>query len=283
MAIEYIKANIGHCAGVDGCQLAPTAIINATPSIRDKVSHSITPIDENRGADAVISLTDFSHNLSLAVQDVLKSKKLPIVLGGDHSCGIGTWSGAVTQGEDFGLLWVDAHLDMHTLETSDSKNMHGMPVATLLGYGENSLINIRYDGAKIKPENMAFIGIRCFESPEQKLAESLGCTIYYVDEVHEHGFAQCFANVIEGFQHKGIPFGISFDMDSLDVSEMTSLGTPVENGLVLKDVLSAFKSQDLTGLRALEVVEYNPSLDKTGDDIVPVQKVLACFDTDIKI
>ena len=281
--IKYILAEIGQCAGIIGCEKAPKLLAEKTTAIGDKVAKTVTAENQARQLDALPHLVQFSGELANAVRDVRTNGLFPIVIGGDHSCGIGTWSGVIEQGEDFGLLWIDAHFDLHTPNSTDSGNLHGTPVATLLGYGDDSIINTSYTGAKVKPENVAFIGIRCFETPEQQLAEKLGVKIFYADEVSEKGFKNCFETVIKTFQDKNISFGISFDMDSLDVSEMTALGTPVENGLILNDVMDAFNTVNLDGLRAVEVVEYNPTLDKTGDDIIPVQKVISCFDKDVKI
>ena len=285
--IQYILAEMGQCAGIDGCQYAPQAIAKSLPAVRHNVAHTITAQNHNqnrdRGLNAAPHLIDFSHRHAHAVAQVKQSGHFPIVIGGDHSCAIGTFAGAVDEHRDFGLLWIDAHFDLHTPATSDSGNMHGMPVATLMGYGIDELVNTRFDGAKIKPENVVFIGTRCFETPEQKLAEKLGMKIFYAHDVNRQGFQSCLRQATQYFQSKKIPFGMSFDMDSLDISEMTALGTPVANGLILNDVMDGFLNTDLTGLEIVEIVEYNPTLDKTGHDCIPVQKILSCFDRKIHL
>ena len=296
--IQYILAEIGQCAGVDGCQHAPRAIADSLAVVADNVAHTVTaqnppkknqrpknhpPKTQSQGLDATPNLIDFASRQADAVAQVRASGYFPIVIGGDHSCAMGTFAGAVNPDTDFGLIWIDAHFDLHTPQSSDSGNMHGMPVATLMGYGVEDLVNTRFDGAKIKPENVIFIGIRSFESPEQKLAKKLGIKVFYVDDVHEQGFQSCFKQAVLSLQHRNIPFGISFDMDSLDVSEITALGTPVENGLMLNDVMDGFLNTDLTGLEIFEVVEYNPTLDTTGNDYIAVQKILSCFDRRIHL
>ena len=129
-------------------------------------------------------------------------------------------------------------------------------------------------GIKVKPENVAFIGTRCYESKERELAEKLNIKVFYAEEVKKVGFAKCFQSVISSFQNKGIKFGISFDMDCLDVQEITAVGTPVKNGLILNDVMDSFNNTNLEGLDVLEVVEYNPQLDKTGNDVLLL--IVAC-------
>ena len=284
--VKYILSEIGQCAGIDGCQYAPKVITESLPIVKENVAYTITAQNKNRGLDATPHSIDFSERLCDAVAHVHETGAFPIILGGDHSSGIGTISGIAKSinfktGEDLGLLWIDAHFDLHTPDTSDSGNLHGMSASTVLGHGLPELVNIGMQGAKIKPENMAFIGIRSFETPEQQLAEKMGVKVFYADDVNTYGFISCFKQIIDMFQSKNIPFAISFDMDSLDISEMTALGTPVENGLVLADIMDGFKNTDLSGLQAVEIVEYNPTLDKTGTDIIPVQKIMSCFDDNI--
>ncbi len=279
--ITYIQANIGHCAGIDGCQFSAQAIVQATPSIQGKIKYSVDSDSSQRGEKGLPALVDFSNTLSAVVRKELDLGNFPIILGGDHSSAIGTWSGAMKEGKDTGLIWIDAHMDAHTLESSASKNIHGMPTAVLMGYGDKRLTSIAYDGVKVKPENIVYIGIRSFEKPEQELLKKLNATIYYANDVRASSFKECLAKAVKTFQDKNIDFGISFDMDSLDISEMTALGTPVADGLILNDVVEGFTTVNMTGLRLLEVVEYNATLDETGNDVIPVQKVLQCFDNDV--
>ncbi len=281
--IFYIGAEFGSAAEIIGCEKAPSVIANKIPEVKNKIATTIIMDNSKRKLECIDNLVESSKNLASAVYQQKQQNNFPIVIGGDHSTGFGTWSGA-TKGEgDYGLLWVDAHFDMHTFETSDSSNPHGMPVAGLMGYGDKRLTSIFYNGIKIKPENIAFIGVRSYESKERELAEKLGIKIFYADEVKKTGFAKCFKSVISDFQNKGIKFGISFDMDCLDVQEITAVGTAVEGGLILNDVIDSFNNTNLKGLDVLEVVEYNPQLDKTGNDVNVVKKVLSCFDKSILI
>ncbi|MGB1361038.1 MAG: arginase [Alphaproteobacteria bacterium] len=277
--IVYINSEIGCGAGVKGCEKAPAVLMENIPTLKQKHIATISIDNSKDKLDAIDNITSGCNELAKLVYENKNDSTFPIVIGGDHSTGFGTWSGASKDEDEYGLIWVDAHFDLHTSQTSDSKNIHGMVVASMIGIGDDRLTNIFYNGQKIKPENIIFIGVRCFEKPEQQMAEKYGIKVYYADEVAKVGFKSCFAQAVKSYQDRGINFGISFDMDCLDTSEMTALGTPVKNGLILNDVIDTFNSVDMTGLNVLEVVEYNPDLDNDGKDIVPVKKVLSCFDS----
>lgn len=282
--IQYILAEIGQCAGITGCEHAPKVIADNTPTVAQNIAHTITAENITRHWDALPALRDFSNRLANATYDVAQQGYFPVVIGGDHSCAIGTWSGIAQSLRengipDFGMIWIDAHLDLHTPNTTDSGNMHGTPMAVLLGHGDETLCGIGGKHPKIKPQNATFIGIRSYEKPEQELAEKLGATVYYATDVQQTSFKTCLQNAVSDFQNRNIPFGISFDMDSLDPKHITATGTPVNGGLSLDHVLTTLKSTDLTGLMGAEIVEYNPTLDTPSkQDLKTVQQVLACFD-----
>lgn len=149
----------------------------------------------------------------------LKKRQRTTVIGGDHSCAIGTWSGvydAYHHDGDIGLIWFDAHMDGHTPETTPSGNIHGMPVATLLGYGYPTLTNILHDTAKIKPENLCLIGTRSFESGEAALLKKLNVKIYDMEEIAKHGFKEVLQDAIHHVSRHTIGYGFSLDLDGLD-------------------------------------------------------------------
>lgn len=199
------------------------------------------------------------------VQAIASDKNFFISFGGDHSSAIGTWSGvseAYRASGDIGLIWIDAHMDLHTPYTSESGNIHGMPLASLLGQGDPRFTKLLSENPKIKPENVILIGIRSYEKGERDLLEKLGLTVYYMDEVHQKGFYPILKDAILTLQSKTVGYGISFDLDVIDPKFVNAVGTPVENGLCPKEAIKAFSSliQDHPPL-AFELVEYNPSLD----------------------
>ena len=130
-----------------------------------------------------------SAQLAHYVFDSTFNQRCFLTLGGDHSCAIGTWSGAASalaqQQKELGLIWVDAHMDSHTHDTSTSHNIHGMSLAALLGHGRPALTNILSSHSKLKPENVYLIGVRSYEQAEQDLLERIGVKVFYMQEVAE--------------------------------------------------------------------------------------------------
>lgn len=207
-------------------------------------------------------LTTIQHVYEYTL-DCLGRGFCPFIVGGDHSIAIGTWS-AIYQHyqKDFGLIWIDAHLDAHTPETSPSQARHGMPLAALLGYGDCELTAIGSTQAKLKPENLVIIGARSFEQGEQDLLNQLGVRIMYMDEVRQRGFSECFNEAVSLATKNNQNFGISFDIDAFDPSIAPGTGAAEPGGLWEDEVLSAMRSiLDHERLLGFELVEFNPSLD----------------------
>ncbi|MBW8308696.1 MAG: arginase [Candidatus Paracaedibacteraceae bacterium] len=187
----------------------------------------------------------------------------PFVLGGDHSIAVGTWS-AIHQyhQKDFGLIWIDAHLDSHTPETSLSQARHGMPLAALMGYGDCELTSVGFAQPKLKPSNLVIIGARSFEKGEQDLLSQLGVRIMYMEEVYQRGFAACFEEAVALLTKNGQHFGISFDVDAFDPSIAPGTGAAEPNGLLEIDVLLAMNGiLNHEQLLGFELVEFNPAID----------------------
>lgn len=191
--------------------------------------------------------------------------KMPLIFGGDHSIAIGTWSGvkAAYHKEDICLVWIDAHMDAHTPQTSHSQNLHGMPLAALLGSWNFNTIGLETTCPILKPENVCLIGIRSYEIEEAVLLKKLGVRIYYIEEVKRRGFKAVFNEALQSFYaHK---FGLSIDVDGFDPNEAPGTGTPASGGLELKEVAeSLFGLIKNPSLLGVEIVEFNPHRDLNG-------------------
>ncbi len=190
----------------------------------------------------------------------------PLVLGGDHSIAIGTVSGlaafAQSQGKKLGLLWIDAHGDINTPETSPSGNIHGMPLATLLGYGAAELTSIGGPSAKISPANVALVGIRSLDTGEKKRLKETGVQVHTMSDIDRHGvhrvMKKALARVTDGtdFVH------VSLDLDAVDPAVAPGVGTPVKGGLDYREAHLIMEIiADAGVMTSLEVVEVNPILD----------------------
>lgn len=178
---------------------------------------------------------------------------------GDHANGFGVWSGLLkAYKQDIGLIWVDAHLDSHIPESSPTKNVHGMPIAHLLGYGSELFTNLL--SKKLKPENLAFIGSRSYEDYEINLLNKLGVKIFFMKNITNINqvFQKAVAHVTKNTNY----FGISLDVDSMDPVEMPATGCYNPNGLHLQDVVNNIKIHSANKkFIALEVTEFNPLKD----------------------
>ncbi|HYF39608.1 MAG TPA: arginase [Gemmatimonadales bacterium] len=190
----------------------------------------------------------------------------PLVLGGDHSIAIGTVSGlaayANNQGKKLGLLWIDAHGDINTPDTSPSGNIHGMPLATLLGFGVPELTSIAGPSPKVSPANVALVGIRSLDSGEKKRLKETGVQVLTMSDIDRHGvhrvMKKALARVTDGtdFVH------VSLDLDAVDPAVAPGVGTPVKGGLDYREAHLIMETIAEAGvMTSLEVVEVNPILD----------------------
>jgi arginase len=186
--------------------------------------------------------------------------EIPIFLGGDHSIAIGTVGGTATAGP-LGLIWIDAHADFNTPETSPSGNIHGMPVATLIGRGHTDLVNLGHDGPKLRAQEIAMIGIRDLDPGERDALAASGIHVYTMRDVDELGLATVGRRALSHLTH--LPrIHVSLDMDALDPSTAPGVGTPVPGGLSYREAHLLMEILSESGkLASLDVVEINPILD----------------------
>lgn len=201
----------------------------------------------------------------------------PLIIGGDHALAISTWS-AIAHARDFqpfGLLWIDAHLDAHTPETSPSMAYHGMPTAVLMGHGDPTLTHLAGHAPIIAPEHIIFIGARDYEAEEYALLRQLGCQIYSTQEVNQEGFSTIFQRCISYFAQQDLPFGVSLDIDVFDPKWAPGTGARAPDGLHPDHVLPSLQGlMHRTPILGLEVVEFNPKKDVNGRTHALMQKIM---------
>lgn len=277
---------IGYVSGVaandHGCKDGPTFL---------KESNFLQELNEHHLEAAWVDLLYPSEGPVLSVvaelckkvaqeTHLLTQQKKPFALiGGDHSSGVGTWSGvksALPGNAALGLIWIDAHLDAHTPETSETGNIHGMPVASLLGYGPHELTNLFSKDPKIKAENLCMIGIRSFERGEQELITSLGVKVYYMDEIRQRGINVVLQEAIKRVSANTVGYGLSIDLDGIDPKEAPGVGSPAPNGISGLEFCQALVShvrhdQHLLGI---EIAEFNPHRDIDNRTYKMIQQLL---------
>ncbi len=223
------------------------------------------PVPADASLHPLESVVTIATALSERVRDIVRNGDFPLIIGGDHSVAIGTWSGvraAMAPTQRLGLLWIDAHMDSHTFRTTPSNAIHGMPLACLLGHGAPQLTAIAGPAPKLLAEDVCLIGVRSFEWGEAALLKNLGVRIYFMPEVRERGAEVVMAEAIEHISSNTAGYGISFDLDAFDPTEEAGTATPVPGGLLKREMVAALGvCHEDSRLLGMEIAEYNPGRD----------------------
>lgn len=191
----------------------------------------------------------------------IKPDEFAIFMGGDHSISIGTVSGVASRGKH-GVVWVDAHADYNTPRTTPSGNIHGMPVAALLGDGPKALTEIGGAAPRMQPSQFAMVGIRNLDRIERQRLAGSGITVFTMKEIDEAGIAVIARQILARFEHLD-SIHISLDMDSIDPADAPGVGTPVRGGLTYREAHLLMELFAESGkVRSMDIVEINPILDK---------------------
>jgi arginase len=201
------------------------------------------------------------------VTEGLEAQCFPLILGGDHSLSIGTVAAVARHqraaGESLGVVWVDAHSDMNTPQTTPSGNVHGMSLAILLGHGHPRLTALAGDQPCVRPENVTILGAREVDPGERRLIAELGVRVFTMSEIDERGIGPCVDEALERANAGTAGFHLSFDLDALDPTEAPGVGTPVQGGLTYREGhLVCEKAARAGSMLSFEVVELNPVLDR---------------------
>ena len=266
--IELIGAAWGLGGPEPGCGEAPAALMPMIAAEFERCGVSVVagPILSPSRAERrkQLAVSKLCGLLASAVADSVQRGQLPCVLGGDHSCAGGTWTGVAraTKG-DLGLVWIDAHMDAHTPRTSHTGRLHGMPLAWLLGEDDDPLYGLTT--GVIEPKHVALIGVRSFEPEEKARLEHLGVRVIYMDEVARRGIASVLDEAVAIATRGTKAFGVSIDLDVVTPDEAPAVGTPVPDGVSGTDLGRALEGiGGRNNLAAIELVEYSPRLDPTG-------------------
>jgi arginase len=207
------------------------------------------------------------EDLADHVAEVVSDGEMPLVLGGDHSIAVGTVSGLSRhyqkQGKKIGLIWIDAHADMNTPETSPSGNIHGMPLACCIGLEPKELSHLYGYAPKVEARNVAIIGLRSVDAAERLTVQRNGVRVYTMRDVDERGMRAIMQEAIEVATNGTEGFHLSYDMDSVDPQEAPGVGTPVKGGLTYREAHLVMEVIcDCDCMLGLEMVEVNPVIDR---------------------
>jgi arginase len=222
----------------------------------------LPPEVEKNNLKYLAEVIDVNTRLAEEVSKVVGQGQFPLVIGGDHSIAIGTLAGLSGHYTNLGVIWIDAHSDLNTADTSPSGNIHGMSLAISLGMGHPLLTGIKGDQAKVKAENIVLIGSRSLDEGEKKLIRSLGIKCYTMHDIDRKGMAAVMQDAIAYISGKTDGVHVSFDVDSLDPLEAPGTGTAVKGGLQFREAHLAVEMLHEAGIvTSAEFVEVNPLLD----------------------
>ncbi|HYV82335.1 MAG TPA: arginase [Pyrinomonadaceae bacterium] len=278
-SLSILGVPLGYGASMAGVDIGPAALRVARITQRiARLGYSVHDLGDMRlerpqslpEADEklkyVREISSACEQLATEVEEILKANQLPLVLGGDHSIAIGSFAGAASyykkQNETLGLIWFDAHADMNTPESTPSGNIHGMPLAALLGYGTPELTNVAGFAPKLDPRLCAHVGARDIDPGEREMIKKLGVRFFTMREIDERGMKDVMDDAIKIASRGTAGYGVTFDVDVLDPGDAPGSGTLVRGGLTYREAhLGMEKIAEAGGMRLLEIVEINTALD----------------------
>jgi arginase len=224
------------------------------------------PGRDQRLPEGLALVADNLRRLAWRTAWLRRGGELPVVIGGDHSEAAGTWAGiASVRGQAMGLLWIDAHLDSHTPESSESQRLHGMPLAALLGEGLPEMTMLAGMRPVVDPRYCAIVGVRSFEAGEPPRLNRLGVRFYTRSEILRRGLPAVMTEAWRRVSACPAGFGVSLDLDVLDPVMAPGVSVPERRGLQPRKLAAILARQGRKQrLRGVEIVELNPLLDKRG-------------------
>jgi len=233
-----------------------------------RVEIAETQVPGSRNARYLKEITETCTRIAGAVLKTLEEGRTPLLLGGDHSLAAGSASGVAEfywrQEKKIGLVWIDAHSDINTPETSPSGNVHGMPLAALLGLGPESLARICGFAPKIAAENAVLIGVRDIDSAERENIRRAGMThVYTMRDIDERGMRVVMEEALAAAGNGTAGYHVSLDMDWIDPEDAPGVGTPVRGGATYREAHLAMEILADDGrMLSFEIVEVNPVIDE---------------------
>lgn len=220
-----------------------------------------------RGLDYLPTITNVCRELADRTAAITARDDIPLVLGGDHSIAAGSVAGVArtlaARGERLGVLWLDAHTDLHVPASSSSGNVHGMPVAHLLGHGEGPMASLAGEEPAVDPRHVVIIGARDVDQKEREHALAWGIRIYSMREIDERGMRAVLQEAIARVSDGTSGLHVSLDLDFVDPQEAPGVGTPVRGGATYREAHLAMEMlYDTQRVIAMDLVEVNPVLDR---------------------
>jgi arginase len=219
-----------------------------------------------KNAKYLDEIAETCKGLADMVCKTLDEDMVPLVLGGDHSIALGTAAGGAMhfnkKSKRIGMIWLDAHGDMNTPETSPSGNIHGMPLAAIMGYGPPELIEMGGINPMVQPRNVVLVGIRDLDSKERRLVRDSGVHIFTMRDIDERGMREVMSEALRFAGDDTAGTAVSLDMDFVDPTDAPGVGTPVRGGVTYREAHLALEMiADSKSMISFELVEINPVID----------------------
>jgi ornithine--oxo-acid transaminase len=279
-----IAAAGGRGAGDPGCADGPQALRRSDwlsrlwrGNVRAVWDATIHPDEGGSDSDSVRALC---LQVSQRVHAAAVRGAFPLIIGGDHSCAIGTWSGvasAVNPRGPLGLIWIDAHMDAHVPASSPSNALHGMPLACLLGEGDPDLVAVA-GGGVLNARNVCLIGVRSFEPEEAVLLSKLGVRVITMEEIERRGLDDAMQEAHAIATEGTVGFGVTIDVDALDPHDAPGVGCPVAGGIKGEELIDALRRLACDPrLSAAEIAEYDPHHDAGGKTLALIIEISAAL------
>jgi arginase len=220
-----------------------------------------------RNAKYLEEIAETCKGLAEIVKKTLDEDEVPLVLGGDHSIAAGTIAGVAMhykkKSKGIGMIWLDAHGDMNTPESSPSGNVHGMPLAAIMGHGPKELTELAGAKPMVEPRNVVLVGIRDLDAKERRLIKETGVHVFTMRDLDERGMREVMAEALRFAADDTDGVAISLDMDFLDPIDAPGVGTPVRGGVTYREAHLAMEMiADSKSAVSFELVEINPVIDE---------------------
>ena len=247
------------------------------------VPRSVCHWDQEATAKCVPEIQEVSQQVAEAVEAAMEANTIPVTIGGDHSLAIGSIAGASNyyrkRGEEYGLLWFDAHGDINTPDTSASGNVHGMPLAVSLGHADKRLTELLGFSPKVKPHRSALVGIRDIDLPERDLINKSGITPFTIRDIDHLGLGRVTDLALGALGHDISGLHLSFDIDVIDPDTAPGVSTAARGGLNYREShLALTLLAESQMLRSIDIVELNPAFDVRNQTAeLAVELILSCL------
>jgi arginase len=249
LALLGVPLDLG--ASRRGVEMGPSAVRLAQLAQRlERLGHDVVDTGDvaiptretlgvGRGIEFLPTITGICRDIAGRTAAIVRDGRIPVVLGGDHSLAAGSIAGVATalaeRGERLGVIWLDAHADLNTPDSTLSGNVHGMPVAHLLGHGDPGMASIATPSPALRPEHLVIIGARDLDQAERNHAREYGVTIYTMRDIDERGLRTVLAEAIAQVSGGTTGLHVSLDLDFVDPRDAPGVGTPVRGGVTYRE------------------------------------------------